>query len=114
MEKINEIIIKEGEVVAPKKLTPQQKYYLKKKLDPDYIERQRLSSRTHYNKHKEVVQEKIRKYQRTKLELTMAERLFELQQEHRLDLHTGDIDDEEYKKLTEKLQNKLAHLHLVS
>ena len=52
-------------------------------------------AKTHYNKHKEVVQENIRKYQRTKLELAMTERLFELQQQHQL-----NIDDEEYRKLT--------------
>ena len=42
------------------------------------------------------------------------EKLYELQQEQLLDLHTGDITQEEYNKLQEKMNDKLAHLHLVS
>jgi len=35
-------------------------YYLARKEDPDYIARQRLSSKTHYYKHKEAVLESIK------------------------------------------------------
>ena len=40
--------------------------------------------------------------------------LHELQQERLIDLHTGDITQEDFDKLQEKIDNKLAHLHLVS
>ena len=42
------------------------------------------------------------------------EKLYELQQEQLLDLSTGDITQEEFDKLQEKMNDKLAHLHLVS
>ena len=42
------------------------------------------------------------------------EKLYELQQEQLLDLSTGDITQEEFNKLQEKMTDKLAHLHLVS
>jgi hypothetical protein len=35
-------------------------YYLARKDDPDYIARQRVSSKTHYYKHKEAVLERIK------------------------------------------------------
>ncbi len=63
MENNNEIVINDTPKVR-KPLTEAQKqgkqeamrtYYLKKKSDPEYIERQRLSSKTHYYKHKEEV-----------------------------------------------------------
>ena len=38
-------------------------YYLARKNDPDYIERQRLSSKTHYYKHKQEVFERMKRYQ---------------------------------------------------
>ncbi len=40
---------------------------------------------------------------------TQIEMLHELQQERLLDLHTGDISQEDY-----KINDKLAHLHLLS
>ncbi len=42
------------------------------------------------------------------------EKLYELQQEQLLDLSTGDITQEEFNKSQEKMNDKLAHLHLVS
>ncbi len=42
------------------------------------------------------------------------EKLYELQQEQLLDLSTGDITQEEFNKLQEKMNDKLAHLQLVS
>ncbi len=62
MENKNEFIINEN-LKTPKvkkTLTEEQRekqrsnmrnYYLARKNDPDYIERQRLSSKTHYYKH---------------------------------------------------------------
>ena len=47
--------------------------------DPDYIERQRLSSKTHYYKHKQEVLERMKRYQQNKLELAQIEMLHELQ-----------------------------------
>ena len=109
MENQEEIIINDTTVIKPKKiqkpLTEAQKekqretmknYYLKKKSDPEYIERQRLSSRTHYFKHKEEVLTRMKKYQQNKLELVCIEALHDLQQKRLLDLHTGDILKEDY------------------
>jgi hypothetical protein len=71
MENTNEIIINDAPKVR-KPLTEAQKqakkeamrtYYLKKKSDPEYIERQRLSSKTHYYKHKEEVLKRMKQYQ---------------------------------------------------
>ncbi len=125
MENKEEIII--NETPKPPKvrkpLTEAQKqakkestkaYYLKMKSDPEYIERQRLSSKTHDYKHKQEVLERMKKYQLNKLELARIEALHELQQERLIDLHTGDISQEDYDKLQEKINNKLAHFHLSS
>jgi predicted Zn-dependent peptidase len=127
MENKEEIIINENvktvKVKKQKPLTEEQRekqrinmrnYYLARKNDPDYIERQRLSSKTHYYKHKQEVLERMKKYQLNKLELARIEALHELQQERLIDLHTGDISQEDYDKLQEKINNKLAHFHLSS
>ena len=122
MENNNEIIINDTSKVR-KPLTEAQKqvkkeamkaYYLKKKSDPEYIERQRLSSKTHYYKHKEEVLARMKKYKQNKLELAQIEMLYELQQERLTDLHTGDISQEDYDKLQQKINDKLAHMHLFS
>ena len=89
-------------------------YYLTTKNDPEYIERQRLSSKTHYYKHKEEVLQRMKRYQQNKLELVRIEALHDLQKERLQDLHTGDISQEDYNKLQDKINNKLAHLHLFS
>jgi hypothetical protein len=49
------------------------------KTEPEYIERRRLSSRTHYYKHKEEVSARMKRYQQTKLELVRTEALHDLQ-----------------------------------
>jgi hypothetical protein len=122
MENTNEIIINDSPKVK-KPLTEAQKqakkesmkqYYLKKKSDPEYIERQRLSSKTHYYKHKQEVLERMKRYQQNKLELVRIEALHDLQQERLIDLHTGDISQEDYDKLQQKINDKLAHLPLLS
>ena len=122
MENNNEIIINDTPKVR-KPLTEAQKqvkkeamktYYLKMKSNPEYIERQRLSSKTHYYKHKEEVLERMKRYQQNKLELVRIEALHDLQQERLIDLHTGDISQEDYDKLQQKINDKLAHLHLLS
>ena len=121
MENKNEIIINDTPKVK-KPLTEAQKqakkeslraYYLKMKSDPEYIERQRLSSKTHYYKHKEKVLQRMKRYQQNKLELVRIEALHDLQQERLLDLHTGDISQEDYDKLQQKINDRLAHLHLL-
>ena len=122
MENNNEIIINDTPKVR-KPLTEAQKqakteamrtYYLKKKADPEYIERQKLSSKTHYYKHKEEVLQRMKRYQLNKLELARIEALHDLQQERLIDLHTGNISKEDYDKLQQKINDKLAHLHLFS
>jgi hypothetical protein len=56
----------------------------------------------------------MKKYQLKKLELAQIELLHELHQERLLDLHTGDISQEDCDKLQDKINDKLAHLHLLS
>ena len=127
MENKEEIIINENvktvKVKKQKPLTEEQRekqrinmrnYYLARKNDPDYIERQRLSSKTHYYKHKQEVSEKMKRYQLNKLELARIEMLHEIQQERSINLMTGDISQEDYDKLQQKINDKLAHLHLLS
>ena len=124
MENKEEIIINDTPTRKVRKpLTEAQKavkkenmkiYYAKMKTEPEYIERQRLSSRTHYYKHKEEVLARMKKYQQTKLELARIEALHDLQLERLVDLHTGDISQGDYDKLQQKINDKLAHLHLLS
>ena len=127
MENKEEIIINENvktvKVKKQKPLTEEQRekqrinmrnYYLARKNDPEYIERQRLSSKTHYYKHKEEVLQRMKKYQQNKLELAQIEMLHEIQQERSIDLMTGDISQEDYDKLQQKINDKLAHFHLSS
>jgi tagatose-1,6-bisphosphate aldolase non-catalytic subunit AgaZ/GatZ len=127
MENQEEIVINDTTVIKPKKiqkpLTEAQKekqretmknYYLKKKSDPEYIERQRLSSKTHYYKHKEEVLKRMKEYQKNKLNLAKIELLQELQLERQTDLHTGDITKEDYDKFQDKINDLLAHLHLAT
>ena len=127
MENQEEIIINDTTVIKPKKiqkpLTEAQKekqretmknYYLKKKSDPEYIERQRLSSKTHYYKHKEEVLKRMKEYQKNKLTLAKIELLQELQLERQTDLYTGDITKEDYDKFQDKINDLLAHLHLAT
>ena len=125
MENKNEIIINDTTVIKPKKvykpLTEAQKEakkiamkrcYERKKTDPEYIERQRLSSKTHYYKHKEEVLKRMKEYQKNKLTLAKIELLQELQLERQTDLHTGDITQEDYDKFQDRINDLLAHLHL--
>ena len=127
MENKEEIIINENvktvKVKKQKPLTEEQRekqrinmrnYYLARKNDPDYIERQRLSSKTHYYKHRQEVLERMKRYQLNKLELAQIEMLHELQQERSIDLMTGDISQEDYDKLQQKINDRLAHFHLSS
>jgi hypothetical protein len=127
MENKNEIIINDTTVIKPKKvykpLTEAQKEakkiamkrcYERKKNDPEYIERQRLSSKTHYYKHKEEVLKRMKEYQKNKLTLAKIELLQELQLERQTDLHTGDITQEDYDKFQDRINDLLAHLHLTT
>ena len=127
MENKEEIIINENvktvKVKKQKPLTEEQRekqrinmrnYYLARKNDPDYIERQRLSSKTHYYKHRQEVLERMKRYQLNKLELAQIEMLHEIQQERSIDLMTGDMSQEDYDKLQQKINDRLAHFHLSS
>ena len=89
-----------------------KRVYERLKTDPEYIERQRISSKKHYYKHKEEVLQRMKEYQKNKLNLAKIEMLYELQLERQTDLHTGDITQEDYDKLQDRINNKLAHLHL--
>ena len=56
----------------------------------------------------------MKKYQQNKLELARIEALHDLQKERAIDLMTGDCSQEDYDKLQQKINDKLAHLHLLS
>ena len=127
MENKEEIIINDTTIIKPKRvykpLTEEQKekkkiamrrFYEKNKSDPEYIERQRLSSKTHYYKHREEVLNRMKEYQKNKLTLAKIELLQELQLERQTDLHTGDITKEDYDKFQDKINDLLAHLHLAT
>ena len=90
----------------------QKRYYNKKKENPEFLERRRAYFRKHYDNNKEKVIARVRNYQRQVIELEQIERLYELQQEGLIDVHTGDMTEEEYDKYNRKLLNKLSHLHL--
>ena len=73
MENNNEIIINNNtesiKVKKPKSEAlkeAQKKYYQKIKSNPDYMERSRISSKKHYDSHKEEVLTRIKKYQKDK------------------------------------------------
>jgi hypothetical protein len=127
VENKEEIIINDTTIIKPKRvykpLTEEQKekkkiamrrFYEKNKSDPEYIERQRLSSKTHYYKHREEVLNRMKEYQKNKLTLAKIELLQELQLERQTDLHTGDITKEDYDKFQDKINDLLAHLHLAT
>ena len=110
----NQPIIKVKKPVSEAQKEAQKRYYLKIKSNPDYMERSRISSKKHYDSHKEEVLGRIRRYQKNKLEQEMVEKLHELQQERELKLHTGDITQAEYNDLVEKMHTLLATLHMDS
>jgi len=56
----------------------------------------------------------LKNYQKQVLELEQIERLYELQQEGLINIHTGDMTEEEYEKYNKRLLNKLSVLHLTS
>ena len=123
MENQEEIIINIKPKKVQKPLTEAQKeakkiamkkVYERLKTDPEYIERQRISSKKHYYKHKEEVLQRMKEYQKNKLNLAKIEMLYELQLERQTDLHTGDITQEDYDKFQDRINDKLAHLHLTT
>ena len=133
MENTNtEIIIKEKKKTSEAMKEAQKRYYNKKKVNPEFQAVRREYSKKHYNNNKEKVIDRVRSYQRRVTELEQIERLYELQQEGLLDLHRGDMTEEEYDKYnrrlldklnlveqeyeknTNKLLDRVAHIHLSS
>ena len=128
----NEIIIKEKKKTSEAMKEAQKRYYNKKKVNPEFQAVRREYSKKHYNNNKEKVIDRVRSYQRRVTELEQIERLYELQQEGLLDLHRGDMTEEEYDKYnrrlldklnlveqeyeknTNKLLDRVAHIHLSS
>jgi hypothetical protein len=90
----------------------QKRYYNKMKDDPEFQEKRRAYSKKHYDNNKQKVIARVRSYQQQVTELEQIERLYELQQEGLIDVHTGDMTEEEYEKYNKRLLNKLSHLHL--
>jgi len=106
-EIIINVVVIDKKKLEKKPLTDEQKlkqkeamrnWYLKKKGDQEYVERQRLSSKTHYYKHRDQVLERMKNYQKSKLEFARIEALHELQQEGLVELHKGNITHEDYDK----------------
>jgi hypothetical protein len=117
MENNNEIInqVQQEPVVPIKFKKPRseamreskRKYYFEKlKNNPEYQEKQRISSRTHYNKHTEEVKERVRNYSNQKKQIEMIERLYEVQQEKKINC------DDEFNHINELMINKLARMEL--
>ena len=116
MENNNEIINQVQQPVVPIKVKKprseamresQRKYYFEKlKNNPEYQEKQRISSRTHYNKHTEEVKERVRNYSNQKKQIEMIERLYEVQQEKKINC------DGEFNHINELMINKLARMEL--
>jgi len=92
----------------------QKRYYNKMKSDPEFQEKRRAYSKKHYDNNKEKVISRVKNYQKQVLELEQIERLYELQQEGLINIHTGDMTEEEYEKYNKRLLNKLSVLHLTS
>jgi hypothetical protein len=92
----------------------QKRYYNKMKSDPEFQEKRRAYSKKHYDNNKQKVIARVKNYQKQVLELEQIERLYELQQEGLINIHTGDMTEEEYEKYNKRLLNKLSVLHLTS
>ena len=92
----------------------QKRYYNKMKSDPEFQEKRRAYSKKHYDNNKEKVISRVRNYQKQVMELEQIERLYELQQEGLINVHTGDMTEEQYEKYNKRLLNKLSVLHITS
>jgi len=94
---------KKPPMTAEEKREKQRIYYLTfLKNDQDYQRRQRESSMIHYYKHQDQVKERVANYAQKKRELTMIERLCEIQQEKA----------HEEEEITEFMVNELARMEL--
>jgi hypothetical protein len=74
----------------------------------------RAYSKKHYDNNKLKVIERVRNYQAKIQDMEQVERLYELQQQGLIHVHTGELTQEQYDKYNNRLLNRLAHLHLSS
>jgi hypothetical protein len=79
-----------------------------------YTDSQKRATKKYRDNNKEKVIARVKNYQKQVLELEQIERLYELQQEGLINIHTGDMTEEEYEKYNKRLLNKLSVLHLTS
>ena len=92
----------------------QKRYYNKIKSNPEFQELRRAYSKKHYDNNKLKVIERVRNYQAKIQDMEQVERLYELQQQGLIHVHTGELTQEQYDKYNNRLLNRLAHLHLSS
>ncbi len=119
---INNTIIENNNTVKPevkKKISQalkdgQKRYYNKIKSTPEFQELRRAYSKKHYDNNKAKVIERVQRYQAKQQDLEQLERLYELQQQGLIHVHTGELTQADYDKYNNRLLNRLAHLHLSS
>ena len=92
----------------------QKRYYNKIKSNPEFQELRRAYSKKHYDNNKLKVIERVRNYQAKIQDMEQVERLYELQQQGLIHVHTGELTQEQYDKYNNRLLNRLDHLHLSS
>ena len=92
----------------------QKRYYNKIKSNPEFQAVIRAYSKKHYDNNKAKVIERVQRYQAKQQDLELLERLYELQQQGLIHVHTGELTQEQYDKYNNRLLNRLAHLHLSS
>jgi hypothetical protein len=122
MENSNDINNTTAEVAEPevkKKISQalkdgQKRYYNKIKSNPEFQELRRAYSKKHYDNNKSTVIARVQRYQAKVQDTEQLERLYELQQQGLIHVHTGELTQEQYDKYNNRLLNRLAHLHLSS
>ena len=101
-------------IVSDAQKAAQKRYYNKIKENPEFQEVRRGYSKKHYDNNKSTVIARVQRYQAKVQDIEQLERLYELQQQGLIHVHTGELTQEQYDKYNNRLLNRLAHLHLSS
>ena len=101
-------------IVSDAQKAAQKRYYNKIKENPEFQEVRRGYSKKHYDNNKSTVIARVQRYQAKVQDTEQLERLYELQQQGLIHVHTGELTQEQYDKYNNRLLNRLAHLHLSS
>ena len=101
-------------IVSDAQKAAQKRYYNKIKENPEFQEVRRGYSKKHYDNNKSTVIARVQRYQAKVQDTEQLERLYELQQQGLIHVHTGELTQEQYDKYNNRLLNRLDHLHLSS